>query len=138
MKKHILFCIVWDILFWAFLIFAYRLYRYTGTQYDVSSLTRQLISILSAVIGGAMLAALVLTSLKSGRTKRTKLLEFLIIGLPALYVSIFQFVVWMLMDAGFSFTYWTPFGLALYTVPIIIAGMLLGLEVTLAIAKKQK
>ena len=148
MKRKISFYIAWDILF---LLSLYVFYR--GSIWIEDLVMRSLclfdctliVMILLSMLIGAVFSVLIIVSNRFEMTKKIAVAEFLIVGLPAFYISSFVYISFLVMRILHMQTahIHTPIWLVHDNTPIIIGSMLFAYELIVFIVrlvriKKQK
>ena len=148
MKKKISFYIIWDI---SFLLSLYIFYR--GSIWIEDLVMRSLclfdctliVTIFLSMLIGAVFSVLIIVSNRFEMTKKIAVAEFLIIGLPAFYISSFVYISFLVMRLLHMQTVYihTPIWLVHDNTPIIIGSMLFAYELIIFITrlvriKKQK
>lgn len=135
MKKHILFCIVWDCLFWACFIFGHRFITQMKHSYTSNPDARVLLVayIAGGILIGLFFAVLVMSHKKISDDRKGILWEFLIVGVPALWISCSGLLI-SLFFTNSGIVFWAPLQLSLQTDSVVTAAALLGFELLQFIA----
>ena len=136
MKKQAIFCILWDVIF---IVFAY-IYSLTGQWIKVyvartmSITSRMWLLPIMPILMGGLIAWLAFASNKYHTTRKSALLELMIIGLPALYLAsapfLFFIIPGILNGVYFSVPFWMMRGNS-----YILGQMVLGYELFIFIAR---
>ncbi len=140
MKKKIGFYIVWDIMF---LLSLYVFYRGSVWIKDLAMKSFCLfdcvlpVLIILSMLIGAVFSVLIIVSNRFEMTKKIAVAEFLLVGLPAFYISSFLYISFLLMRLLHMQTMpiLTPIWLVYDNTPIIIGSMLFAYELIIFITR---
>ncbi len=137
MKKQITFYIAWEALFWISLYGlvtgSYMLKVYAGRT--MNSFPALWANVGFLVLFGGVLCLLVFVSGKFRHTIKSAIMEFVLIGIPALYIATAFLFTGLLYRAGIeSIRIFTPW-LYRTELPIYIGSILFGYELFLLIAR---
>ena len=140
MKKKISFYIIWNI---SFLLSLYI--YYLGSIWIEDLVMRSLclfdctliVTILLSMLIGAIFSILIIISSRYEMTKKIAVAEFLIVGLPAFYISSFVYISFLVMRILHMQTVYihTPIWLVHDNTPMVIGSLLFGYEVTVFIVR---
>ena len=140
MKRTISFYIAWDILFLLSLYIFYRgsiwIKDLAMRSFCLFDCVLPVLIILSMIIG-AVFSVLIIVSSRFEMTKKIAVAEFLLVGLPAFYISSFLYISFLLMRLLHMKTMpiLTPIWLVHDNTPIIIGSMLFAYELIVFITR---
>jgi hypothetical protein len=131
MKKQIAFYVVWDLFIFMFF------YAFSGAIYaaklhmgrTMESFPVISISLCGLILCGAMIALYVFISGRFPLTVRSSILEFVLVGVPALYLGTGYFIPFLLTGIGFeNVRLYLPMFLYRDGIPMYVGCILFGYE----------
>lgn len=137
MKKQIIFYVAWEVLFWVALYGlvtgSYMMKVYVGRTMNSFPVLWANIGLL--VLLGGVLCLLVFVSGRFQHTIRSAVAEFVLIGIPALYIATAFLIVGLFYGMGVANIHMTVPWLYRTELPMEIGSILFGYELFLLIAR---